>query len=106
MGDVAAIVFNLDGAGEISIRIPFEAIADTQIALAHVQRSLILKRQALGAAEEPNLLFVKSVRALDLPDKQLHLQINTENGIPFHFHLSENLARSFATALNSWLERR
>jgi hypothetical protein len=64
---------------------------------------LVLKRQALGAGETPNLLQVKSVKARDLPDRQLHLQLNTDNGITFHFHVSTNLAQMLSTALGEWL---
>jgi len=105
MGDAGAIVFNLEDGGEISVRLPFEVVADAQVALAHVQRSLVFKRQALGAGESPNLLIVKSIRARDLPNRQLHLQVNTEDGIPFHFHVATNMARSLATAVAQWLEQ-
>ncbi len=105
MGDEAALVFNLEDGGEISVRLPFDVVADAQIALAHVQRALVFKRQALGAGESPNLLVVKSVRARDLPNQQLHLQVNTEDGIPFHFHVSTNMARSLSSALSEWLQQ-
>ena len=104
MGDEGAVVFNLEGGGEASLRLPFQVVADAQVALAHVQRSLVFKRQALGAGESPNLLVVKSIRARDLPGRQLHLQVNTEDGIPFHFHVSAHMARSLASALAQWLE--
>ncbi len=105
MGDEGAIIFNLENGGEISLHLPFEVVADAQVALAHVQRALVFKRQALGAGESPNLLFVQSIRARDLPDRQLHLQVNTEDGIPFHFHVSSNMARSLASALSDWLQQ-
>jgi hypothetical protein len=103
MGDSVALVFNLEGTGELAVRIPYEVIADTQVALAHAQRALVFKRQALGASENPSLFHVASVRARDLPDSALHLQVNTENGIPFHFHVSREMAQAFAGALAQWL---
>ena len=106
MGDSVAVVFNLEGAGELAVRIPYDVIAETQVALAHAQRSLIFKRQALGASENPSLFHVASVRARDLPDGQLHLQVNTENGIPFHFHVSRDMAKAFADALARWIEEK
>jgi len=105
MGDAATLVLNAEGDREVSIRLPFEVVADTMAALVHAQRMLVLKRQALGAGETPNLLHVKSVKARDLPDRQLHLQLNTENGISFHFHVSTNLAQLLSTALKDWLEQ-
>ena len=102
MGDAAGIVFNLNG-GTLTLTLPYEVVSDTQAALAHAQRVLSNKRQALGAPETANLLHVQSVRARDLPDKQLHLQVNTESGIPFHFHVSEKMAQQFGEALNNWL---
>lgn len=48
----------------------------------------IEKRQALGAGETPNLL---------------HLQMNTGNGVSFHFHVSTHLARLLSEALEGWL---
>lgn len=106
MGDAATLVFNLDGAGEVALRLPFEVLPDAMAALVHAERMLVVKRQALGAGEAPNLLHVKSVKARDLPDGQLHLQLNTENGIPFHFHVSGNLAQLLAESLNHWLAQR
>ena len=106
MGDSVAVVFNLEGAGELAVRIPYDVIAETQVALAHAQRSLVFKRQALGASENPSLFHVASVRARDLPDGQLHLQVNTENGIPFHFHVSRDMVKAFADALAQWLDRK
>jgi hypothetical protein len=103
MGDAATLVFNAEDGGEVSIRLPFEVVADSMAALVHAQRMLVLKRQALGAGETPNLLHVKSVKARDLPDRQFHLQLNTDNGISFHFHVSTNLAQMLATALGEWL---
>ena len=104
MGDTASLVLNLAGGGELPLRIPYDIIADMQVALAHAQRSLIFKRQALGASENPSLFHVASVRARDLPDNALHLQVNTENGIPFHFHVSREMANAFAEALARWLK--
>jgi len=106
MGDSVAVVFNLEGAGELAVRIPYDVIADTQVALAHAQRSLVFKRQALGASENPSLFHVASVRARDLPDNALHLQVNTESGIPFHFHVSSEMAKAFADALAQWLQKK
>ena len=106
MGDAATLVLNLDGSGELALRIPYDVIADLQVALAHAQRSLVFKRQALGASDNPSLFHVASVRARDLPDNALHLQVNTENGIPFHFHVSREMAQGFAEALAKWLSER
>ena len=105
MGDAATIVFNVENGGEASLRLPFEVISDSMAALAHAQRALVLKRQALGAGETPNLLHVKSVKARDLPDDQLHLQLTTENGLAFHFHVSAHLARLLLNALGEWIAR-
>jgi hypothetical protein len=102
MGDSAGIVFNVKN-GTLTLTLPYEVISDTQAALAHAQRVLASKRQALGAAETANLLHVQSVRARDLPDRQLHLQVNTESGIPFHFHVSQKMALQFSEALKRWL---
>ena len=102
MGDAAGIVFNLNG-GTLTLTLPYEVVSDTQAALAHAQRVLSNKRQALGAPETANLLHVQSVRARDLPDRQLHLQVNTDSGIPFHFHVSEKMAQQFIEALKNWL---
>ena len=103
MGDAMSLVFNLEGMGELAVRIPYDVIADTQAALAQAQRTLVFKRQALGASDNPSLFHVASVRARDLPDRALHLQVNTENGIPFHFHVSREMAKAFADALAEWL---
>src|SRR4051794_15843690 len=102
MGESAGIVFNLK-SDTLTLTLPFEVISDTQAALAHAQRVLAHKRHALGAPETANLLHVQSVRARDLPDRQLHLQINTESGIPFHFHVSQKMALQFSEALKHWL---
>ena len=105
MGDSAAMIFNMS-PGTLELRLPYEVISDTQAALAHVQRVLAHKRQALGAPETANLLHVESVRARDLPDGQLHLQVNTETGIPFHFHVSQSMAQQLGEALKQWLAKR
>lgn len=105
MGDAATLIFNLENGGEVSVRLPFEVISDSVAALAHAQRALTLKRQALGAGETPNLLHVKSVKARDLPDEQLHLQLNTGNGLAFHFHVSAHLARLLLNAMGEWVAR-
>jgi len=78
-------------------------LPDTQVALAHAQRVLVFKRQALGASENPSRFHVASVRARDFPDSGLHLHVNTENGTPFHFYVSREMAQSFAGALAQWL---
>jgi hypothetical protein len=102
MGDFVVVVFNLAG-DTLSLKLPYEVLSDTQAALAHAQRVLANKRQALGAGERANLLHVQSVRARDLPDQQLHLQVNTEVGIPFHFHVSRKMAQDLSDALRQWL---
>lgn len=105
MGDAATLVFNDERGGEVAIRLPFEALPDTMAALVHAQRLLVLKRQALGAGETPNLLHLKTVKARDLPDRQLHLQLGTDSGVSFHFHVSANLARLLSEALGDWLSQ-
>ena len=106
MGDAASLVFNRENGGEISIRLPFGVVADSIAALVHAQRMLVLKRQALGAGETPNMLHVSAVKAKDLPDGQLHLQLNTDNRISFHFHVSTTLAQLLSAALAEWLSKR
>lgn len=103
MGEAATLVFNVENGGEVAIHLPFDVIPDAMAALAHAQRALVVKRQALGAGETPNLLHVRSVKARDLPDGQLHLQLGTENGLSFHFHVSAHLARLLSGALDTWL---
>ena len=106
MGESAAVVFDDGAGGEVSFRIPFEVIPDLQAALGHAQRALVFRRNALGSGETPNLFHVQSVRALDLPDGQLHLQVSAENGISFHFHVSTAMAGRLAEALGAWLAER
>ena len=106
MGDSAAIVFNTADGGEASFRVPFEIIPEVQAALAHAQRALVFRRNALGSGEVPALFHVETVRALDLPDGQLHLQLGTDSRISFHFHVSRDMVRSLADALTSWLAAR
>jgi hypothetical protein len=106
MGESAAVVFNTAEGGETALRIPFEVIPEIQAALAHAQRSLVFRRQALGSGEVPSLFHVQSVRALDLPDGQMHLQLSTDSRIAFHFHVSRDMTRSLADALTAWLAQR
>ena len=103
MGDAATLVLNAEGGGEVPLRLPFEVVSDAMAALVHAQRMLVLKRQALGAGETPNLIHVASVKARDLPDRQLHLQVVAESGISFHFHVSSKMAGLMASALTDWL---
>jgi len=106
MGESAALVFNTADGAETALRVPFEVIPEIQAALAHAQRSLVFRRQALGSGEVPNLFHVQAIRALDLPDGQMHLQLHTDSRIAFHFHVSRDMARSLADALSAWLAER
>lgn len=106
MGDAATFVFNTGDGGEAAIRLPFEVISDSVAALAHAQRALVLKRQALGAGETPNLLHLKSVKARDLPEDAMHLALQAENGLSFHFHVSAHMARLLSGALGEWIADR
>ena len=104
VGDRAAVEFNLEGAGEVSLGMSFEAIGETQMALAHLQQAMSTSRQALGAGESAGAFPAVAVKARDLPDGQLQLQINTDHGIPFRFRLSRQMAERLAEALNDWVK--
>ena len=94
------------GAGEHTLKIPFEILADLQAALVHARAALIERRRALGSGEESaGLLAVQSLKASELPGGDLHLHLRTAEKVPFHFHLERKFASALRGALDEWLKK-